>query len=162
MTKWFNDVFMPSIFERCGTGKNLWLSQKQTSICVENMEKETVCFSDGVYTYKHNNYKFFWNGREVFLSYSKKNSCGSICFGLTKEEQEKQKENAKKERERIEIETAERTKRHPNHLKIVLDKLEKEKEDCLFWLSQNDSTKEDIIFYSEKLKEVERKLSLYK
>lgn len=39
MNEWFTEVFMRSIFERAGVGKNIWLSQKQTAVCVSNMEK---------------------------------------------------------------------------------------------------------------------------
>ena len=36
--KWFNGVFVPSLFERAGVNHLMWLSAKQTQICVENFD----------------------------------------------------------------------------------------------------------------------------
>lgn len=32
---WFYDTFLPSLLERAGTNKGMWLSRKQTAICIE-------------------------------------------------------------------------------------------------------------------------------
>lgn len=39
---WFYDTFLPSLLERAGTNKGMWLSRKQTAICIEKMEKHTT------------------------------------------------------------------------------------------------------------------------
>ena len=87
--RWFYDTFLASLFERAGTEKGMWLSRKQTAICTDNMERHTARFqtreSYGEY-WSHDYYTTTWNGRKVDLSYSKKNGCGMISFGLTKEE----------------------------------------------------------------------------
>ena len=31
---WFYDTFLPSLLERAGTNKGMWLSRKQTAICI--------------------------------------------------------------------------------------------------------------------------------
>ena len=39
---WFYDTFLPSLLERAGTNKGMWLSRKQTAICIEKMEQHTT------------------------------------------------------------------------------------------------------------------------
>ena len=100
---WFYNTFIPYLFQRAGTGNGIWLSRKQTAICVENMEKHTARFqtleSYGDF-WSHNYYTATWNGRAVTLDYSKKNGCGIISFGASKEEQEAmRKENEERELE---------------------------------------------------------------
>lgn len=161
MNKWFNDVFLQSIFDRAGACNSLWLSKKQTAICVENMEKDTVSYSDGVYTYRHLNFHCIWNGRKVTLSYSKKNSCGSIIFGLNEEEQKKHEQERKNEKIRIENERIERTKRNPERLEKQIKALKEQEKNLLSNLSFDDNTEEDVNFYTEKLNECRRLLLLY-
>ena len=86
---WFYDTFLPSLLERAGTNKGMWLSRKQTAICIEKMEKHTTMVAQfqGDY-YRHNYYTLEWSGRKVFLNYSKLNGCGQITFGFTPAEAE--------------------------------------------------------------------------
>lgn len=86
---WFYDTFLPSLLERAGTNKGMWLSQKQTAICIERMEVHTVRVPQfqGDY-YRHNYYTMEWDGRHVSLNYSKLNGCGQITFGFTAAEAE--------------------------------------------------------------------------
>lgn len=81
---WFNDVFLPSLFERTEPLKTIFLTQKQTSVCIRNMEYHCTKDCNG----SHEWYTCTWRGRSVELSYSKKNQCGSIRFGRDAEEQE--------------------------------------------------------------------------
>lgn len=81
---WFNDVFLPSLFERAEPLKSIYLTQKQTAVCVRNMEYHCIKDCNG----SHEWYTCTWRGRSVELSYSKKNQCGSIRFGRDAEEQE--------------------------------------------------------------------------
>lgn len=87
-SKWFIEVFLPSVFERCEVGKGKWLSQKQTAVCTQNMIPSSVRYdADGYGTMcEHLNYNCEWCGRNVVLSYSKKNGCGCITFSCTEEE----------------------------------------------------------------------------
>lgn len=162
MNKWFNEIFMPSIFQRAGVGKSMWLSQKQTAICTENMKKETAVFSDGIYTYKHLNYSCVWNGRKVNLSYSKKNGCGSIIFGLNDEEQKRQEDERKEEKKRLELDSIERAKRHPERLEKRIATLRAQEKIFLEELSDDENDAKDIEFFTEKLNECRRLLALYK
>lgn len=77
---WFNDAFLLSLYKRAGLNNTLWLTQKQTSICCQYMTEKTVIIEDQFGQYRHTNYTYNWDGREVFLSYSKKNGCGTITF----------------------------------------------------------------------------------
>lgn len=88
MNKWFEETFLPSLFERVGTSdKGRWLSQKQTGVCCRNMELHSCAVQcDPLECYRHDDYYCKWRGREVWLFYSRKNFCGCIRFGLTEEE----------------------------------------------------------------------------
>ncbi len=77
---WFNDVFLVSLYKRAGLNNTLWLTQKQTAICCQYMTEKTVIIEEQFGQYRHTNYTYNWDGREVFLSYSKKNGCGTITF----------------------------------------------------------------------------------
>lgn len=124
--KWFDTTFLPSLFEKAGVGKSLWLSQKQTAVCVKYMEQHTVCFGDEVGNIcRHLNYTCTWQDRDVILSYSKLNGCGTIYFGLNpaeKLESEKAAEKAEWEREYDLISRQYRKRR---------EKFDKEYKDCL-------------------------------
>lgn len=117
MNQWFSG-FLGSIFDRCGADHGVWLSQKQTAVCVKYMNRSTVRFdADGYGTMcSHDNYTIDWNGRNVFLSYSKKNGCGNISFGMNAEEKAAHKRESEMERARIKAERIERTKRNPERL----------------------------------------------
>lgn len=124
-------------------------------------KRKQFFFSDGFGTYRHVNYLYFWNGRQVILSYSKLNGCGSISFGMNKEEQEKAAKEREEERRQLEIDSANRLKRHPERLEKRIKSLKEQEESFLFDLSFDDNTVEDIEFYTNKLNEVRRLLNLY-
>lgn len=123
MDKWFDGVFLPSLFERCGTSKSLWLTRNQTSICLDNMEKHTTLTAQfqGDYT-KHVYYTYDWKGRKINLQYSKLNGCGTIAFGMTSDEKSAQTELNAKEQDRLQRERNERRMRlHPDkHAEFVI------------------------------------------
>lgn len=66
MTRWFQETFLQSLFQRAGINKGLWLSQKQTAICVENMTRHSVRYLDE-YGIGCSRLYFDckWNGRDV-------------------------------------------------------------------------------------------------
>jgi hypothetical protein len=66
---WFNDVFMPSIFARCGVNNFCWLTIKQVAVCRDY--------------FKNNSY--VWNGRMATLTVSR-NGAGKVYFALTTDE----------------------------------------------------------------------------
>ena len=165
MNRWFCETFLPSIFERCEAGKERWLSRKQTAICVQNMERHQVRFdSDGYGTmWNHDNYTCEWDGRNVLLSYSKKNGCGSITFGLSAEEQAKLTAESELERKRIMEERVARIKHNPerlsNTIEILTEKLENAK-----LIYQDHIAEGSDKYISSDLKfiaEIEAELALY-
>lgn len=162
---WFNEVFMPSIFERAGAGNKKWLTVKQTAICTEYMERKSVTYdSDGYGTmYTHYNYVCTWDGRNVALWYSKKNKCGCIEFGYNEEELAVLKEKAEEERKRIKAEKVARIKSKPERLARKISKLT---EEIKRWEEQykwdvKDNEKEYIEYDLLKIKELKEELALY-
>lgn len=109
---WFYDTFLPSLLERAGTNNGMWLSRKQTAICIEKMEKHTVMVAQfqGDY-YRHDNYTLEWNGRKVFLNYSKLNGCGQITFGFTAAEAEEATRRRAEEKRQEDAERMERKRK---------------------------------------------------
>jgi len=176
-SKWFDSVFLPSLFERAGTDKSLWLSRKQTAICTENMERKTVRYdSDGYGTiYNHDNYSCEWNGRKVNLSYSKKNGCGSIEFSMTSEEAEvsrnafhaERKAERIRVRENVKANKPERVAKHIEKASAKVNSLNKELADLSKELEETkdteiiNSVKEDIKFVEESLQEAQKDLDFW-
>lgn len=76
-SKWFDDVFLPSVTERMESNKKypntMILSEKQEDICLRYMEPKQ-CYGDygyfTNYTYSLNGYKYllYKQGRYSFLS----------------------------------------------------------------------------------------------
>ena len=167
MSKWFYDTFLPSIFDRCkDRGNEMWLSQKQTQICTQNMEIKQVLFDLDGYGTKgvHNNYVCDWNGRRVVLSYSKKSGCGYISFGMNKAEQEAHRAEIEAERQRAEAERIEWIKRDPERLakrissyttKIENLKAQRECEKEEPWYDESDAE-----WYAEEIEKYEAKIAM--
>ena len=128
MNKWFKEVFMQSIFDQCGGPcRGKWLSQKQTAVCVSNMEQKTMRFdADGYGTMcTHLYYTAEWKGRNVTMQYSKKNSCGRIEFGPNAAEAAEAEQARSLERARLKTESAERAKRNPERLVLRIADINK-------------------------------------
>ena len=85
-SKWFDTVFLPSLFQRAGTNKGLWLTVKQTSVCAQYMEVQCHVHEGAFGLHRSLSYSYEWEGRQVHLSYSKLNGCGQISFGYNAEE----------------------------------------------------------------------------
>ena len=168
MSKWFYSTFLPSIFDRCkDSGKEMWLSQKQTAVCTQNMELHQVRFDPDGYGVRctHNNYRCECNGRTVFLSYSKKNGCGYISFGMDKAEQEAHLAKIEAERKEAEARQIERRKRDPekraraiefyrHKIDVLAQQWEAEKEEPGY-----DET--DAEWYAEEIAKYEAMLAAY-
>lgn len=123
---WFYDTFLPSLFERAGH-KSMWLTKKQTGVCVQYMEKNTVTMNDYQgFSGKHLYYTCEWDGRKVELQYSKLNGCGTITFSYNAEESIKAEMERVKERERIESERIARIKSRPERLQKEIIRLTNE------------------------------------
>ena len=165
MNTWLNETFLPSIFERCEVGKEKWLSQKQTAICVQNMARQQVRFdADGYGTmWKHDNYICDWNGRSVFLSYSKKNGCGCITFGYSEEEREVMRIEYESERKRILEERIALTKGNPERLRKTIDSLTQRLEDAKLFYQDDIADGLNARFEDDlkRIAEIEAELALY-
>ena len=165
MNRWFCCVFLPSIFERCEPGKGKWLSQKQTLICTENMVRKQVRYdADGYGTmHTHDNYVCEWEGRSVFLSYSKKNGCGRIEFGFNAEEIASMNAEREAEQKRIKAERVERTKRNPERLARKIADIRKKIQGWIeeYELDLADGDEEAAQFDLEAIAELEMELALY-
>ena len=123
-SNWFDTVFLKSIFDCTGINAEKWLTAKQTAICTQYMERKSARI-EAAYGYQnHENYVYNWNGREVWLSYSKKNGCSTIHFGYTTEEQAKAADDYETEKKKQIKERAERKLRlHPEKYAAHIEKL---------------------------------------
>lgn len=129
---WFYETFLPSLFERAGTNKSLWLTQKQTAVCIRYMERHSVRTDDFFGDRNaHIYYTCKWGERDVQLSYSKLNGCGMITFSFDSAEREEATKAAQEERERIERERIERAKRHPERLAKIIAELKTKLENAI-------------------------------
>lgn len=151
---WFYDTFLPSLLERAGTNHAMWLTRKQTEICTRYMEKHTVRLAEfqGDYT-SHDYYTVKWGERDVHLSYSKLNGCGTISFSFNKAELEAHQKEVEAEKERIEAERLERIKRNPERLQKAINKARAAYEDAVRYLEENieDEMDEECIRLSREL-----------
>ena len=85
MNRWFENVFLPSLFQRTGH-EPLFLTRSQTNVCCDHMERMTQLVGGQYESYRHDYYVYVWNGRNVRLDYSKVNGCGQIRFGLNEDD----------------------------------------------------------------------------
>ena len=172
MTKWFSEVFLPSLFDRYGT-QAAWLSRKQAAICTDNMARQQVRYdADGYGTMcNHDNYFCEWNGRRVILSYSKKNGCGQISFSMTVEEAKASRDAfvAKREAERIRIREnvklnkPERVAKHIEKASAKVKSLEKELIELREELAdtKDPEVEEEIVETEGLLKEAQKELNFW-
>ena len=162
---WFYDTFLPSIFDRAGTNNGLWLTQKQTAVCIRYMERHSVrtdeFFGD---RNTHLYYTCKWGERDVQLSYSKLNGCGTITFSYNKAEREEATRAAQEERERIERERIARVKRHPERLAKVIADLKTKLENAIAYYDYDvaDGMGTDTLKYDlERIENCRAELAKY-
>ena len=158
--KWFDDVFLSSLFERFGTSSH-WLTQKQTAICTQYMEEHTERIDTKNGIYNHSNYTYEWRGRKVFLSFSKLNGASTINFSPTAEEiEEIRKKNKERENER-QIERIKRAwEKHPEKIQQKTENLLKKIAECKEELQEEEDPEEieEIKWY---IADYEQELQLY-
>lgn len=77
---WFYDTFLPSLLERAGTNKGMWLSRKQTAICIEKMEKHTTMVAQFQGDYYRHNYHPSDSDSARSAKISSNASCKSAIF----------------------------------------------------------------------------------
>lgn len=141
---WFYDTFLPSLFERAGTNKDIWLTRKQTEICTRYMDAHTVRTEEFQGYQKHLYYTAKWDGRDVTLNYSKLNGCGTISFSFNGEESKEHQLIIEEEREQREIERVERLRtRRPEKFSELREIAKKKYEEALEDLRLDTEESED-------------------
>ena len=144
--KWFDEVFLPSLFEYAqktvGLCKNCKISDKQFYVCCQNMEEHNSY--DINYGTPHTYYDYVWNDRNVIVTRYNNNY---ISFSANSAEaaQARQEEEAEREAEKMAM--LERIKQNPKRLEkslanklAKLEKLQNELTEAL-----DDDEEEDII-----------------
>lgn len=151
--KWFDEVFLPSLFEYAqkivGLCKNCKISDKQFNICRQNME-EVKCY-DSDYRVNYSYYSYMWNDRQIIVTHHNNNYI-SFSFNSAEVAQARQEEEQARETEKLAM--LERIKQNPERLEKSLAKklakLEKLKNELSEALDDEeeadiiDSIKDDI------------------
>jgi len=98
--KWFEDVFLADVFSRAGVNNGVWLSRKQTQICIMHMREHQSFPASIDGQYRHIYYTCHYDGRDVRLDYSKANGCGCIKLGYSNAELRAAKKRSMDEEQR--------------------------------------------------------------
>lgn len=124
MNKWFDEVFLPSLFEYAGINHRAIISHGQYEICTRNMRK--------VSNTKYDTFNYEWHGRNVHVVWFYNNS-GTIEFGFTEFEQSEIARKGQNERDNRDTEHIEfcksnhaRLERHIKHCKAEIEALKEE------------------------------------
>ena len=161
---WFENQFLQSIFERLGANNSKWLTQKQTAICVRNMDIHHTRYADAWNEGgEHDWYTYDWNGRKVTLHYSKKNYCGCIEFANTQDEYAESCRKQYIDGDRATIIRVKELNRNIKDLEHEIEELEK---DIEYDVENNEGKEVDfynsmIIKYKKDIDRYESELKMY-
>lgn len=112
--KWFDEVFLPSLFEYAqktvGLCKNCKISPKQYAICMDNMEAVNCCND---YSMSYTYYRYTWNDRQVTVI---RHKSAYINFSLSTAEAEKMWTEEEQAREAERLAMFNRIKQNPERL----------------------------------------------
>ena len=144
--QWFDEVFLPSLFEYAqksvGMCKNCKISDKQFNICRQNME-EVKCYESD-YRINYSYYSYKWNDRQVIVTRHNNNYI-SFSFNSAEAAQARQEEEAERQAEKMAM--LKRIKQNPERLEkslanklAKLEKLQNELSEAL-----DDDEDDDII-----------------
>lgn len=144
--KWFDKVFLPSLFEYAqktvGLCKNCKISDKQFNICRQNMEEHNSY--DVSYGTPYTYYSYVWNDRNVIVTRHNNNYISFSC-NSAEAAQARQEEEAEKQAEKMAM--LEHIKQNPERLEkslanklAKLEKLQNELSEAL-----DDEEDDDII-----------------
>lgn len=161
--EWFDKVFLPSLF-KTAEHKEKWLTAKQTAVCVQYMNRHTVRIENCYGFSNHDNYIYEWNERQVWLSYSKKNGCGTIWFGYNQAEQKQMKIQSDIDRKQNIVDIAKkRLKRSPDKYFETIAKIKAEIHEIHDYIDEcfNDGDTIGIENLLEELKKLNEELSLW-
>lgn len=163
-SKWFNTVFLPSLFEVAGHNEK-WLTAKQTAVCVQYMDCHTVRTENRYGGFNnHDNYCYNWNGRQVILSYSKKNGCGTIWFGYNESEKKQLEIQNEKERKQKIIDIArKRLKRSPEKYNKKINQIKAEIQEIQDYINEclNDNDTDGVENLVKEIDTLKEELSLW-
>ena len=159
--KWFDEVFLPSLFEyvqkTVGLCKNCKISDKQFNICRQNMEEHNSY--DVSYGTPHTYYSYVWNDRNVIVTRHNNNYI-SFSFNSAETAQARKEEDAERQAEKMAM--LERIKQNPERLEkslakklAKLEKLQNELSEAI-----DDEEESDIIdsiknVFENKIKEID-------
>lgn len=152
---WFDDVFMPSLFAKVGAGKTMWLSQRQTAVCVKNMDMHETK-NDGYQGHSATHYWFSttWDGRDVRVNYSKLNGCSTIEFGLNADERKmneaKSAEEKRSDNEADRIRFSKMKEKHPERWSMLVESAKRNYEHAVKILEAEESDLADGSEFSSK------------
>jgi hypothetical protein len=160
---WFEDVFLQSIFEKTGANNGKWLTVKQTSICCQYMQQESRTYESKYgERYKALMYTTVWNGREVWLYYSKLNGCGQMYFDYN--DAEKAELQAREDEEKQQRTLAHIQRCYQKHPDKYAKKIVEIKEEIAYWeedLKDCIANGEDTTETVRCLKESQSELKLW-
>lgn len=161
--EWFEKVFLVSLFEVAGHNEK-WLTAKQTAVCVQYMDCHTVRTENRYGFNNHDNYCYNWNGRQVILSYSKKNGCGTIWFGYNESEKKQLKIQNEKERKQKIIDIArKRLKRSPEKYFKQIQKIKTKISDIQDYINEcfDDNDTDGVENFVKEIDTLKEELSLW-
>lgn len=143
---WFDDTFLPSLFERAGSKRMLWITYKQYNVCKNHMTSERYSIDTPLYGVFASGFRlqYLWNGRRVTV-YQAPNGAAQIYFG--QDEAEKTAMDKRCEYKKMAF-IAELRRRHPNKYKEKLKAAEDEYAEALAWLdyvAASDDEDEEVV-----------------
>ena len=119
--KWFDEVFLPSLFEYAqktvGLCKNCKISDKQFYVCCQNMEDHSSYHVS--YGTPHIYYSYMWNDRNIIVTRHNNNYISFSC-NSAEAAQARQEEEAERKAEKIAM--LEHIKQNPERLEKSLAK----------------------------------------
>lgn len=125
MGKWFDETFLPSLFEYAGIDVSKRISERQADCFIRqkgvtDMQHTNIGYYGASYVVC-TTYSYVWNGRKVVVMDSMRGY--TIRFGMTEEERKRYQENRIIEQDKKDIERYARTKeRRPDKYKSLLEK----------------------------------------
>lgn len=162
MNKWFDEVFLPSIFSYSGAGPVVWISRKQVDVCKNYMRQVPHSSINGYGDVSVGClWKYEWNSRKIVLTIEH-NGAGRISFGLNVEEKQSRAEREEQKQWDFFVQHIRRMKeKRPEVYKKEYNQLLKQKENIISLLGLSDLDDEERKDYEEALDTCEKKLAVF-
>lgn len=162
MNRWFEEVFLPSIFSYSGAGPVVWISRQQVDVCKKYMRQNSSFHIDGYgKTFVGCSWTYIWKTREIVLTIEH-NGAGRISFGANDEEKKNMAEREEQKQWDFFVQHVRRMKeKRPEVYKKEYNQLLKQKENIVSLLSLSDLEDEERKDYEKELATCEKKLSVF-